>query len=235
MNARSEDRIHAGLNTIALLVWVLVVLERSSWGRSRVTDYGSALGPVVLFFVIPLGFIAIWQLRRRRSAPLSAARSRLVRRLSAVFLGATWIVTWIPMIFWTALVISVASHRWPINIREGPDTGYARRQFEEHFGFAPDAAFGLHGRRGWEFGDGNTYRLKFEFRDPAIVERIVEATGLEPVPESELKASWLIESKPPGWWPAGAFSQFDQAFHHSFRARLWVDRANGSAYYRSSP
>ena len=41
--------ICTALNTIAVVVWALLLLERMSWGRSPIADYGSALGPAVLF------------------------------------------------------------------------------------------------------------------------------------------------------------------------------------------
>jgi hypothetical protein len=196
-----EVRLWTGLNALAAVVWVLLLLERSSWGRSPVSDYGSALGLVVLFFLVPAGCIAIWWRRRRRVERLSIGERRYLA-LSAVFLAVNWAVTWIPMAFWT-----------------GP----------------PDDVHGLYGRRGWEFGDGNTYRLKFQFQDPSIIERIVGVAGLEPVPEPELKASWLIESEPPEWWASHDFSGYDQAFRRHSQPRLWVSRATRTAYYRSWP
>jgi hypothetical protein len=229
-----DVRIVAALTVTALVVWVLYLLDRSSWGRSAVSDYGTAFGPVLLFFVIPAGGLAAFWLRRRAAEPLSSARHRFVG-LSAAFLAATWVSTWIPMIFWSVLFAEVAGHHWPINLREGPDTAFARRQFEDHFGFPPDGVSGLYARRAWEFGDGNTYRLKFQFQDPSTIEKIVVATGLQPVPDSELRAAWTVESEPPEWWPSSGFSGYDQAFQHPSRPRLWVDRASRTAYYRSSP
>ena len=157
MTARRQAafQLCTALNAIAATVWVLLLLERSSWGRSAISDYGAALGLVGLFFLVPLGAGAVWWLRRQSPDPLSGGQRRYLR-LSAAFLASTWVVSWIPMVFWAGLLGAIASHWWPLNVREGPDTAFARERFQEHFGFPPTAVDGLYCRRGWEFGDGNT-------------------------------------------------------------------------------
>ena len=139
------------------------------------------------------------------------------------------------MVFWIGIVSAIASHHWPINIREGPDTAFAMEGFRTHFGFAPDALNGLYNQRGWEFGDGNTHRMTFRFQDPAIIEGIVRAAGLEPASGSELTSGWVVESGTPNWWPQKGVSRWAQMFRHHSQPRLWVDRELGIAYYRSWP
>jgi hypothetical protein len=106
---------------------------------------------------------------------------------------------------------------------------------EEHFGFPPIGVNGLYYQRGWEFGDGNTHRMKFQFQDPAIIERIVRAAGLEPEREGEVTPSWVVEVEAPQWWPKQGFSGNAQTFRFRSRPRLWVHRETGIVYYRSWP
>ena len=94
---------------------------------------------------------------------------------------------------------------------------------------------GLYCERGWEFGDGNTYRMKFRFRDAAIIGSIVRAAGLDPVHERDLGASWVVEVGPPDWWPEQGFSEYDQAFRRGSQPRLWVNGKTQTAYYRTWP
>ena len=227
-------RVCTALNAIAAGVWVLFLLELTAWGRSPISDYGAALGFVGLFFLIPSGAVSMWWLRRRRLEPLSASRRRYLR-LSSAFLGTTWIVSCLPMIFWAGLLSLYLSTRWPINLREGPDTEFARARFEEHFGFSALGIDDLYCRRQWEFGDGNSYRMRFRFHDRATLDRLVEAARLTPR-QADLSESWVVELDPPHWWPERGFAGHQQVFQalHG-RPRLWVDEANGVAYYRSSP
>ena len=226
--------ICTALNAIALVVWALLFLERSPWGRSPVSDYGSAVGLVVLFFLVPLTGARVWWLGRRRREPSTGWRRRYLR-VSVAFLAVTWVASLIPMLFWAGILAAVASQRWPINVREGPDTEFAKEGFREHFGFPPTGVDGLYYQRGWEFGDGNTHRMKFHFRDAAVIENIVRAAGLEPVPELELRDAWVVDSDPPDWWPRQDSSGDDQVFRRGSRPRLWVDREIGTAYHRSWP
>jgi hypothetical protein len=228
-------RLATALNAIAASTWILLLLERSGWGRSRVSDYGSALGPVALFFIIPLGAAGVWWLRRRDVEPLSRWRRNYLR-LSSAFLAVTWAVSLLPMIFWAGLLSVQVSTMWPLNLREGPDTEFGQACFREHFGFPPDGVDDLYCRRGWEFGDGNTYRMRFHFGDPATLGRVVRAAGLVPVPETALVPSWGVELDPPAWWPRPGFAGYQRTFQAAqSRPRLWVDQANGIAYYRSWP
>lgn len=227
-------RICTALNAIAVVVWLMLLLERTAWGRSPVSDYGSAMGLVALFFIVPIGGAGAWWLRRRKPEPLSVWTRRYLRT-SAVFLGLTWVVSCVPTVFWSGLLIVGASHHWPLNIREGPDTAFAKERFQEHFGFPPTGVGGLYCQRGWEFGDGNTYRMTFHFEDPAILEKVVRAAGLDPMQEGELAASWVVESGPPHWWPGPGFSGYDLVFRRHAQPRLWVNGATQVAYYRSWP
>lgn len=228
-----RTRILTALNAAAALVWTLLFLERTSWGRSRFSDYGSALGPVALFFLIPAALAVVWWLGRKRPEPQSRWR-RGYRLASAAFLGLSWAASILPVIIWAGLFGHVMSERWPFSAREGPDTVFARARFQEHFGFPPAGVDRLYCRRSWEFGDGNTYRMKFRFQDPAVIESIVRVAGLQPLPAGDSASAWVAESDPPGWWPKQRPGSA-QGFHRSSRPRLWVDREARVACYRSWP
>jgi hypothetical protein len=228
-------RVCTVLNVIAATVWLLFLLERSVRGRTPISDYGAALGPVVLFFLIPAGAWGAWSLSKRRPEPLTIWARRYVR-LSTVFLATTWIATCLPMVFWTSLLGLFFSTRWPINLREGPDTQFARAQFEEHFGFPATGLDDLYCRREWNFGDGNGYRMRFRYQHAATVDRLVESAGLVPGEQNTLGSSWLVELGTPTWWPERQFAGYQRVFHAPHgRPRLWVDETTRTAYYRSWP
>jgi hypothetical protein len=221
------------INTVAVVVWLLLILEWSSW-NSPLSDYGSAWGLPALFFLIPLVGVQVWWRRRRRSLPLARGARRYVLA-SIGFLTVTWVASWVPMIVWLGILSTIASHRWPINLREGPDTTFAKYGFQDHFGLAPERVNDLYYRRGWEFGDGNTHRMRFHFRDPAIIDSIVRALGLKALPEEESTPIWVIESEHPEWWPSQGVSRSARVFQRHSRPRLWVDDETSTAYYRSWP
>jgi hypothetical protein len=222
------------LNITAVGIWALLLLEVFSSSKSSISDYGSALGLVVLFFLIPVVWVRNWVGRRRRpESPRGWERRYL--QLSTAFLAATWVVSWIPIAFWIGIAGTIASQRWPINMREGPDTEFAKEGFRMHFGFSPAGVDDLYYQRGWEFGDGNTHRMRFHFEDPAVIGRIVRAAGLEPASGRDLTATWVVESDPPDWWSRDGVSKPLQIFRRHARPRLWVDVGTATAYYRSWP
>jgi hypothetical protein len=77
--------------------------------------------------------------------------------------------------------------------------------------------------------------MRFHFRDPAIVDNIARAAGLEPASESESTDEWVVESEPPDWWPEEGVSRNAQIFRRNSQPRMWVDGELGIAYYRSWP
>jgi hypothetical protein len=228
-------RVCTALNAIAGTVWVLFFLERSIWGRSSLSDYGAALGPVVLLFLIPQGALSIWWLKKRRPQPLTTWPRRYLH-LSTAFLATTWVASCLPIVFWTGLLSLYLSTRWPINLREGPDTQFARVQFEEHFGFSATGLDDLYCRREWDFGDGNIYRMRFRFRDAATLDNLIERARLVPSEPSNPSGSWLVELESPKWWPGPDFTGYQRVFEATRgRPRLWVDETSRIAYYRSWP
>jgi hypothetical protein len=226
-------QIVAVLNAMAAVVWILILFDRTA-RRGTLTDYGPALGLPALFVLIPLGGIGVWRLTRGRKPPLDVRR-RLYLWLSGLFLAATWVLSLVPAVFWGGLLGLQVTYLWPVNLREGPDTSFARELFQEHFRITGDGIDDLYCRRGWEFGDGNTYRMRFHFRDAAALERVVRAVGAEPLVDTG-GAFWIIEADPPAWWPGPSFTGYQRVFRvGESRPRLWVDDANRIAYYRSWP
>jgi hypothetical protein len=114
----------------------------------------------------------------------------------------------------------------------GPDTDYARSRFEAHFQEPPpDSVAGIYCREEWGFGGNSIYTLRFEFREPEVIERLVERLALEPVPEAERAALRTLPA--PDWWPPEAvLKNSNEAYQRSGVDFLWVDRETGRAYFQ---
>jgi hypothetical protein len=229
-------RLYTILNLLAALVWILIFVERTSRTRNPISDIGVPIGLISLFFLVPLSAVSIWLLTRRRKEPIPRSWATYFL-LSKIFLFLSWLPSWIPMIFVAGIVSLGVSHTWPFSLSEGPDTRFAQRCFERHFGLArPPSVKEIYCRESWEFGDGNTYRIRFHFTDDAVVEHIVKTFGLEPLANDEAHASWVREASPPSWWPSPDLVRYQVAYRRGRSSvRLWVDREGRLMYYRSWP
>ena len=234
--AKQIFRLYTGLNLLAGLVWVLFVFETIPRTASPVSDYGVPVGLAFLFFALPLAAGAIHLLGRRSKEPLTTSR-KAYYAFSKFFLAVSWLASCLPMLFWAGILLEALSGVWPFSMREGPDTAFAQRCFEKHFGFPPPASVQeLYCAQRWEFGDGNTYRGKFRFTEAAVAERIARTLALERLSAGETQSSWIRESSPPAWWPGPRSVRFQQAYRRGTSpARLWIDREDRTVYYRSWP
>jgi len=230
---RSVIRLYAALNVLAVAIWLLVLADKWVLPGNSVSDYGVPLGLVCLFFVLPPAAVILWR-RNRGRGPVSGAR-RVYLLASKIFLGITWLASCIPVFFYGAIFSVVLGQAWPFSLREGPDTGFAREKFAEHFGFTPpDSVKELYCRQAWEFGDGRTYKFRFHFEDAAVVEAIVRGLRLEPIDE-DVRNSWVVALSGIEWWPDRLPESYRKVYRAGPRPRLWVDSENGVACYRSWP
>jgi len=227
--ARYVLGVYTSLDLLAVLVWILFILERNPHTRSPISDYGVLIGLICLFFLIPLGALAIWLMNRKGKGPITAGK-RTYFALSKLFLTISWLPSFIPIVFFMAIF-----EPWPLSLRQGPDTAFAQHRFEKVFTFTPlPSITELYCQESWEFGDGNFYRFKFRFTDDAVVQKIIDTLRLEPVLESETNASWMTEGSPPSWWPKPGPLKYQGAYRAGkSKAGLWVDRESRIAYYRS--
>jgi hypothetical protein len=161
-----------------------------------------------------------WWLRRRRLA---------VRVAAAVAAGlGTACVVWASTV---GLFLAALFEVWPLSLRQGPDTAFARECYAEFLqGPPPEGVTEIYCRREWGFGGDDVYSLRFTFRERSTVEEVVDRLDLLEVPESERGRRYL---NGPGWWP-----QKDELW----RARgvyqrrgiefLWVDFESMDAFYQ---
>lgn len=165
-------RLNLGLCLAAGFVWLCFALERLSPVRFALADRVVPAGLGVLFFAIPCGLATLAWLRRGPRAPLAAAQ-RCGRAASFIFL----VLTWVPA---AGLAVTVAAlvPLWPLTLREGPDSAFAREGFRRLFGQDPPATVqGLYYRV-----DGPrdpTFFLRCEGVERGLVEQAARRLRLE--------------------------------------------------------
>lgn len=154
-----------------------------------------------------------------------------VRRTSKVLL------TLIASIAATAAVVAglvwaAVFEPWPISRRHGPDTPYAKETYARLLGHKPPAgAREIYGREEWGFGGDSVYSLRFRFEAPETIAAIVGAPEWRPVrPENLGRLRYL--RGPPWWPPEAALRRIPEAYDNRGIEALWVDRANGIAYFQ---
>lgn len=215
------------LNLAVGLVWTLGLVALASPIRIPLADRGVALGMLALFLVLPTAFVWLWRVERRRTAPRSGARKAYCIA-SRSFLALSWLPTWIPVLFWIAVW-----QPWPISLREGPDTAFARKGFVRLFGAPPSGAvheiyYRVDGPR------DPTFFLRCEGVDRARLDGVVQRLGLEPTAVAELRAS-TVGGRPPGRWPQDVVEPdgFDAMFQRNDGwTALWYRERGGLLLYR---
>ena len=197
--ARTRLWLLNALNGGAAITLLFVVLDRSPATRFRIADFGALYGSLLLFVLIPLGLAGVLLLTflaRRRS---SKGR-RIYVAASSLFLVGAWLFTANPMI-----VLIRLWQPWPLSLKQGPDTDYARDEFRRAFGFeVPPSVSAVHARRVAIMGEW-TQHVRFSFDDPMLVEDIVERFDLVRITEEDRSGSLVgfvrVRSAPASWWP----------------------------------
>jgi hypothetical protein len=214
-------RLVTALDVLAALVLALFLVESSPWANP-VSDYGVPLGMVALFLVLPPAAVVWWWLARRAQRP--APGRRLYYAVSKLFLT----LAWLPGAF-LALLLAFVVQPWPISLRQGPDTAYAREGFARHLRFAPPAEVDDLHYRGEGIRDA-TYWIAFRCSDPAVVERIAAELGLAPV-EGEIRGLGDPYARRSVWWGRDEGVSPDAAWSRGEVYYLWHARAAGRVYY----
>lgn len=90
---------------------------------------------------------------------------------------------------------------WPVSLRHGPDTDYAREQFGRYVGPQELAAVAeLYAWRQWAGPGEHVFFACFVPRDTAVKQRIVSRFSLARVEATE-RAKLSVWEEGPHWWP----------------------------------
>jgi hypothetical protein len=216
-------RLVTALDALAVLVLALFLVERSAWANP-VSDYGVPLGMVALFLALPPAAVAWAWLARR--APRPTPGRQLYYAISKLFLT----VAWLPGAFLALLLLFVVQP-WPISLRQGPDTDYAREGFQRHLRLPPPPEVDDLHYRGEGIGDA-TYWIAFRCSDPALVERIAQELGLKPV-EGEIRELEDPYARRSVWWGRDEGVSPEAAWSLGEVYYLWHARAAGRVFYEA--
>ena len=182
------------------------------------------LAPVIplFFFVLPLvNFGCKWKHSAEQRVKMFAAR-------------ILFLLVWMPA--FAAAMLYVATEPWPISLRQGPDTGYARSGFREHIGYSALSSVSELYYKADDLGIDSRYQLRFKTSDAELVDRIVERSQLS---ESVDKGSTSSYHAGPGpeWWEAesekrkNARSYSRGAGTNNRYWHLWYDESTGLVWY----
>lgn len=84
-------RVYTALNAAGITILLLVVMAQSFNNPHAFFELGALLGLAILFFLIPLGWLAVWWNQRRTQATVPLPQRYLL--LSNLFLGAMWVLS----------------------------------------------------------------------------------------------------------------------------------------------
>ena len=234
------------LNAGAAVTLLFVALDRSPATRIAIADYGAFYGSLLLFVLVPLGFLGVLLLTfvsRRRSSK----GWWIYVAASSLFLAFAWFQTTIPATF----LIHIWQP-WPLSLKQGPDTDYARDGYTKILGRAPPTEVSEIYYRGLAImGESDDY-LRFRYRHPALIEKIVAQFDLIEVTAEERKGALVgfvqVFRDPMSWWPAERINNTDRvfvdrgtrAFAYGERTAdalgrmgriLWLDRTDQTVFY----
>ena len=155
-----------------------------------------------------------------------------------------WVSRLLTSLSWviSAVVIALAVavfQPWPFSLREGPDTEWSRSGFETTFGFpAPESVTELYYRK-FSFWQSQEVYVKFQYRDPAVVDEIMKSLQIEEVErprtytviQRHFRSRWLRENKP-------ASEKITECYESPWvsggRPFVWIDRPARLFYYMAA-
>jgi hypothetical protein len=223
--ARTVVWIYTALAAAAIFVAAFIVAERVPALSSPISDYGALYGLLFLFVAVPFGVVVAWAVGRRRTP--EPAR-RYARRLRWLLVPA-WLVSAAPVAFFALLI-----EPWPLSLRQGPDTEFARGCLARHFGGEALPVSGVYCRVDSGWGDRSTF-LRFAFSDPFLPSRLVARRQLVSPAEGTTGLRGYIGGGP-GWWDGARIGELTEIYVRRqggvLTLILWVDRASATVYYR---
>jgi hypothetical protein len=179
----------------------------------------------IAFITVLVGGVVFYRLHRR------SFLSRLLYSLlasSGALLGIGFVLIGA---FYAALV-----EPWPLSLRQGPDTDYARSCFERHLEKVPSpTVVRVYCREAWGPHGDTVYSIRFSFEDHSQVERLAQLQDMYQVEDPDRRGYAYYRG--PSWWPteaewfalpeAYAYRQYDEE-------HLWVDPAARIAYFQKA-
>ena len=190
------------------------------------TDHAAPICLISLFVVIPVAVIVLfflnWRCRKEHSR-----RQRIFMHVARALLLVAWLFSCLPVV----LIISL-TQPWPLSLRHGPDTSYAREGFAKHAGFsAPSSVSQIYYRI-----DGNWldvgYRLRFRISSPDLLHQIVTHHNMT---KAEKMKMGLSSSRSPKWWREKRGKKGLECYSRenpgSYYWYLWYDPATGTVWY----
>jgi len=177
---------------------------------------------VVTILASAAGALAIgWWLRHRRL---------VVRVLGTIAGGlAAACVVWASIV---GLFLIALFEPWPVRLRQGPDTTFARRCYAELLGGSlPVDVTRVYCRKEWGFGGDSITSIRFSFRATSTVDAIVDRLQLQALPPGEREEARYLNG--PRWWPERIpLSRVPDVYERRGVEFLWVDRDAMEAYYQ---
>ncbi len=143
--------------------------------------------------------------------------------------------SWVTSAAVIALAVAVFQP-WPLSLREGPDTEWSRSGFEATFGFvAPGSVTELYYRK-FSFRRSEEVYVKFRFREPAVVDEIMESLRLEEsgrpqtyaVIRDHFRDRWFTENRPAAEKLTECYESHRAPEADQF---VWIDRPANLFYY----
>ena len=216
---------------VALAAIALALMMLDSAEASFIFLFAAAV-PYLFFGVPAVGALIANLLAGQPDAGLFQ-KDRLVW-VSRVLTSFSWVTSAVVI----ALAVAVFQP-WPLSLREGPDTEWSQSGFEATFGFvAPGSVTELYYRK-FSFWQSEEVYVKFRFREPAVVDEIMESLRLEEsdrpqtyaVIRDHFQHRWLTENKS----PSEKITECYESPRVSGGGQLvWIDRPAHLFYYMAT-
>ncbi len=215
---------------VALAAMALILMMLGSFEAPFILVFAAAV-PYLFFGVPAVGALIANLLRGQPDAELFYKdRWVWVSRLLTSF---SWVISAVVI----ALAVAVFQP-WPFSLREGPDTERSRSGFEATFGFAaPESVTELYYRK-FSFRQSQEVYVKFQFREPAVVDEIMESLRMEEsdrpqtyaVIRDHFRDRWLTENKSTS---EKITECYEAPWVSGGRHFVWIDRPARLFYYRA--
>jgi hypothetical protein len=123
---------------------------------------------------------------------------------------------------------------WPLSLRQGPDTEYARACFERQLRRPPPPGFvDLYCRQEWGFGGDSVHSIRFTYPEDLAAAAVARHLGMDRVGEPD--RSTLRYLRGPPWWPSRAeLSGLPRVYRRGPYAVLWMDPVSRTGYYQKA-
>jgi len=158
-----------------------------------------------------------------------AGKQRMTELVRAISPEVTVVIPTRPT---SGLFLIALFEPWPVRLRQGPDTTFARRCYAELLGGSlPVDVTRVYCRKEWGFGGDSITSIRFSFRATSTVDAIVDRLQLQALPPGEREEARYLNG--PRWWPERIpLSRVPDVYERRGVEFLWVDRDAMEAYYQ---